>query len=94
MLGLTNLFINLLKCPTSPTAQSDIALFDVAAGYFGQMAYNTTPDLNHTFARDVATLARKAVAYGPALIAQEEPHSGINVNEPAEKHEWDTVCCV
>jgi hypothetical protein len=34
MVGLINLFVSILKYPSSPAAQSDVALLDSAGGAF------------------------------------------------------------
>lgn len=59
MIGLINLFIHVLRYPSAPSVRSDIALLDVAAGYFGHMEFVTAAELSFPFARDIATLARK-----------------------------------
>lgn len=61
MIGLINLFVHILKFPSLPSARSDVALLDVAAGYFGHMEFVTSSELNFPFARDVATIARQTV---------------------------------
>ncbi|OAG42085.1 hypothetical protein AYO21_03539 [Fonsecaea monophora] len=61
MIGLINLFIHILKFPSLSSARSDVALLDVAAGYFGHMEFVTSSELNFPFARDVATVARQTV---------------------------------
>lgn len=61
MIGLINLFMHILKFPSLPSARSDVALLDVAAGYFGHMEFITCSELNFPFARDVATVARQTV---------------------------------
>ncbi len=51
--------------------RSDLALLDVAAGYFGQMDFVTGSKLSFPFVRDIAALARDAVdgAHHPAPAA-------------------------
>ncbi|KAH6955744.1 fungal-specific transcription factor domain-containing protein [Ilyonectria sp. MPI-CAGE-AT-0026] len=57
MSALINLFAYVLQYPLLPTAESDIALLDQAAGYFSFLEY-TMPELAFPFTRDVASLAR------------------------------------
>lgn len=57
LVGLVNLFIYVLKYPTLPTTHSDIALMDVAVGYFGRLEFASS-DLAFPFIREVASLAR------------------------------------
>lgn len=61
MHAFINLFIHVLKFPTTQAVRTDLALLDVAAGYFGQMGFVTGSKLNFPFARDIAAFAREAV---------------------------------
>lgn len=61
MIALIHLFLYVLEFPTLPSARSDLALLDVAAGYFGQLDMITDSKLSFPFARDIATLASRAV---------------------------------
>lgn len=61
MVGLINLFIFILKHPTLPSTQSDIALLDVATGHFGHMEDVTSSELAFPFTREAAALARQTV---------------------------------
>ena len=76
----------------NPTVLSDLALFDVAAGFFGQMAFNTTPELTYTFARNLATLARNAGLSASLAATQGEVPSAENSNQQNESENWDGVC--
>lgn len=83
MSALANLFIFLLTSPTSPSAQADIALLDIAAGHFSHMEYLTSLELGAPFAREAAHLARKAVdkAKQPALPCT-SPNAPQDGSEP------------
>ena len=72
MVGLINLFISLLKNPTLPSAQSDVALLDMVAGHFAHMEFVTSSELAFPFTREVAALARSTVKK-----AKEESTSAI-----------------
>lgn len=61
MSALANLFVSVLNSPTSPSAQSDVALLDIAAGHFSHMEYLTSLELGAPISRKVAQLAREAV---------------------------------
>ena len=61
MIGVINLFIHILKFPTLTSTRSDIALLEMASGYFSHMEFVTASELNFPFARDVAALARQTV---------------------------------
>lgn len=67
-----NLFIYVIDNPRLPTVQSDLALLDVAAGYFGQMEFVTGSKFSFPFARDIAALARN-VADDARTVAPEIP---------------------
>jgi hypothetical protein len=62
MVGLINLFVSILKYPRSAAAQSDVALLDSAAGHFGHIEFITANEQAFPFTREVAALARAAVA--------------------------------
>lgn len=57
MVGVINLFIFILKYPTLPTAQPDVALLDVVAGHFGHMEFITSSELTFPFPKEVSALA-------------------------------------
>ncbi|GKZ38319.1 hypothetical protein AbraIFM66950_010449 [Aspergillus brasiliensis] len=57
LLSVINLFIYILKYPTLPTTQSDIALIEVAVGHFSRLEY-ASGDLARPFAREITRLAR------------------------------------
>lgn len=61
MHAFMNLFIFVIGNPTLPSARSDLALLDVAAGFFGQLEFVTSSKLRFSFARDIAALARTVV---------------------------------
>jgi hypothetical protein len=61
MHAFINLFVHVIRFPRIDTVWSDLALLDVAAGYFGQMDFVTGSKLSFPFARDIAALARDAV---------------------------------
>lgn len=54
MVGLINLFVSILKYPSSPAAQSDVALLDSAAGHIGHMKFITANEQAFPFTREVA----------------------------------------
>ena len=69
MVGLINLFVSIVKSPTSLSARSDVALMDIAAGHFGHIEFITSSEMAFPFARDVAALARKTVKVARAKSA-------------------------
>lgn len=70
MIGITNLFIYILKFPQLPSTHSDIALLDMAAGYFGSLDFVTGSELSFSFPREIGTLARLAVDKNNSSRAQ------------------------
>lgn len=75
MHAFMNLFVHVMANPASPAVGSDLALLDVAAGYFGQMEFVTGSRLSFPFARDVAALARTVVDDSPAEAGPGSPAS-------------------
>ena len=61
MFSLINLFICVLKDPTSPTVSSDLALIDMVAGHFAHLDLATSSDMSFPFPREIAALARLTV---------------------------------
>lgn len=61
ILGLINLFVHVLKHPTSPTALSDISLLEVGAGHFARLEFASSGELSFSFGREISSLARLAV---------------------------------
>ncbi|KAL3488355.1 fungal-specific transcription factor domain-containing protein [Aspergillus germanicus] len=61
MLATINLFIYILKSPTAPTVQSDIALLDIASGHFGHIYHLTSSHVSFSFPREAIRIAERAV---------------------------------
>ena len=61
MVGLSNLFLKILKHPSDPSARTDIALLDIAVGHFGHLEVITESELSYPFAREIATIAYRTV---------------------------------
>lgn len=61
MLAVINIFIYILKFPALNTVLSDLPLLDLAAGHFAKVHFLTSSQVSFTFARDIASLANKAV---------------------------------
>jgi len=61
MHAFINLFIYVIQFPRISSVRADLALLDVAAGYFGQLDFVTDSKLSFPYVRDVATFARKTV---------------------------------
>jgi hypothetical protein len=59
--GLLNLFLYILKCPSAPTAPSDIALMDTVAGHFGRVEFLTGSEFSFPFIREITNLANLMV---------------------------------
>ena len=66
LVGTINLFVTILKNPSSPGARADIALLDVAVGHFGDMEIVTESEMSFPFVREVAS-----IAYGVVRKAEE-----------------------
>ncbi|KIX06974.1 uncharacterized protein Z518_04950 [Rhinocladiella mackenziei CBS 650.93] len=61
MHAFINLFIYVIQFPHMKSVRTDLALLDMAAGYFGQMDFVTGSKLSFPFARDIATFGRQTV---------------------------------
>ncbi len=61
MHAFINLFIYVLRLPEKSSAQKDLALLDIATGYFGQMDFVTGSKVSFPFVRDIAAFGRRAV---------------------------------
>ncbi|EXJ61496.1 uncharacterized protein A1O5_11812 [Cladophialophora psammophila CBS 110553] len=58
VLAATNLFLNIVRSPTNPRAQSDVTLIEIVAGMFARLDYASGGQLNISFPREVAEHAR------------------------------------
>ncbi|KEF53431.1 uncharacterized protein A1O9_10406 [Exophiala aquamarina CBS 119918] len=56
-----NMFVQILKSPSAPSAASDLALLDVCAGHFGHIDFVTLSEISFPFAKESANLAYKVV---------------------------------
>jgi len=61
LIALINLFIYVLQYPTLPSVEEDIGLMYMVAGHFSYLEFAFT-EMTFPFTRDVANLARLAVA--------------------------------
>lgn len=66
MLATINLFIYILKAPTAPTVQSDLALLDIASGHFAHIYHLTASHVSVSFPRDAIRIAERAVQVAKA----------------------------
>ncbi|CRG86432.1 hypothetical protein PISL3812_03438 [Talaromyces islandicus] len=82
LLGAIHLFVHILRAPTSPSALSDIALIDVAAGNFARLEYATSGRLVITFVRELAVFARLLVS--PPRYRQPGVFLGSSLEEPTQ----------
>lgn len=80
MFALINLFICVLKFPTAPTSNSDLALLDMVAGHFGHMEFITTSELSFPFAREAASLARKVVKTAAEPVSENLTESSLTTD--------------
>ena len=60
LVSMINIFIYLVKYPNLSTAQSDVALMDIATGHFGRLEFAST-DLAYPFTREITRIAREMV---------------------------------
>ncbi|KAH0842464.1 putative fungal specific transcription protein [Fonsecaea pedrosoi] len=62
ILATMNLFLNTVRSPNNPSAQSDITLIDIVAGTFARLDYASSGHLSISFPREVADYARTLVS--------------------------------
>ncbi|OAL46312.1 hypothetical protein IQ07DRAFT_546322 [Pyrenochaeta sp. DS3sAY3a] len=89
MIGMTNLFVHVLKNPLAESSARDIGLLDLAAGYFGYLDYATDSTVAFPFVRDLGNLARLVVTREKSLSSETDqlrlngPGNGSSIPELA-----------
>ncbi|KAJ5624438.1 hypothetical protein N7510_000747 [Penicillium lagena] len=76
MLAIINLFIYVLKYPTLPFAQSELAFLDIGVGHFGLVHYLTSAHVSFSFPREAAGIADKAVKDAKLRLENSGEESG------------------
>jgi hypothetical protein len=61
ILATINLFLNIVRWPNNPSAQSDITLIDIVAGMFARLDYASGGNMSISFPRELADHARALV---------------------------------
>ncbi|KAH7110699.1 hypothetical protein EDB81DRAFT_926799 [Dactylonectria macrodidyma] len=59
--ALINMFVYILEDTQRSTVQSDLALFDIGASHFLRLEFNTESEVSFHFAKELASLARRAI---------------------------------
>lgn len=62
ILAATSLFLNTIRSPNDPSAQSDVTLLDITAGMFARLEYASGGHMSISFLRELADHARSLVA--------------------------------
>jgi hypothetical protein len=62
ILASINLFINTVRSPNNPSAQSDITLIDIISGMFARLDYASGGHMSISFPRELAQYARALVS--------------------------------
>jgi hypothetical protein len=77
LIGMTNLFISILKEPTADSTPSSMGLVDMAAGYFAYLDHSTDAIFSSSLVRNLAQWARQAVSKAAVRddIGPESNHS-------------------
>ncbi|KIW99291.1 uncharacterized protein Z519_00954 [Cladophialophora bantiana CBS 173.52] len=78
MHAFINLFIYVIQSPRLESVRTDLALLDVAAGYFGQMDFITGSKLSFPFTRDIATFGRQIMDTHASRPANLPPYRGVS----------------
>ncbi|KAK5047210.1 hypothetical protein LTR84_006732 [Exophiala bonariae] len=74
-----NLFIFLVKNPSSPSAKSDLGLLDVCAGHFGFIEFLTSSRVSMSLPRDAASVASRVVRVAKTVGSERTPAAGATV---------------
>ncbi|KAH8672346.1 hypothetical protein BGZ61DRAFT_307401, partial [Ilyonectria robusta] len=61
LIAILNLFIHILRFPNLPTVQADLALLDIATGYFSRVELATGASMSFRFVRDLSKCAQDVV---------------------------------
>lgn len=61
MLAVTALFVSVMQYPMAPSAQSDVALLDMAAGHFAKLEIATAMQVDVQLVRDIADITRRKI---------------------------------
>ena len=61
MLAVTAIFVSVMQYPTAPSAQSDVALLDMAAGHFAMLEIATSMQVDVQLVRDIADITRRKI---------------------------------
>lgn len=95
MLAIISLFIYVLKHPTLPFAQSDLAFLDIGVGHFGQVHYLTSALVSFSFPREAAGIADKAVKKAKLRLENsgEESSEHILPHLPTGMSDLLVSCC-
>lgn len=68
MIAILNLFIHILRFPKLPTVQVDLALLDIATGYFSRVELATGASMSFRFVRDLSKCAQDVVSKTPTSL--------------------------
>ncbi|RDW90935.1 hypothetical protein BP5796_02100 [Coleophoma crateriformis] len=85
LLGMINLFTYVLRHPLKEGIRADVALLDIAAGYFSRLEF-PAPQMSTPFTKDIARLARQVIdrrAEEAASARSEKQNRDINNPAPA-----------
>lgn len=99
-MGLINLFIYVIKYPTSPSAESDIILLEVAVGHFSYLSFILGSSAIFNFIKDFVSQARLAVREAKEIQPYDQPYISClttSVEEPqtsrlSHSFSFDDVC--
>ncbi|KAH6962536.1 fungal-specific transcription factor domain-containing protein [Ilyonectria sp. MPI-CAGE-AT-0026] len=81
LIAILNLFIHILRFPNLPTVQADLALLDIATGYFSRVELATGASMSFRFVRDLSKCAQDVVSKTPtSLMAAVFPADGTADN--------------
>lgn len=61
LVGLIHLFVHIIKSPSAPTVQYDLALLEDICGHFARLKYSTSSALSFPFLKELCRFAEHTV---------------------------------
>jgi hypothetical protein len=98
--GVINLFIYVIKYPSSPSAESDIRLLEVAVGHFSYLSFILGSSAIFNVIKDFVSQARLAVREGKEIQPHNQPYiscstTSVEESQPSQLSHFfsfDEVC--
>jgi hypothetical protein len=79
LVGLINLFLYVIKYPNASSAESDIALLEVAVGHFSYLSFILDSYASFNFIKDFVPLARSAIRQANNFQPHSQPYASSSL---------------